>query len=260
MKRKGPIPKDVVAAVEAALADLPGALSRIGRYVLAEPDATVGASMAELAASSRCGEASIVRFCRHLGFDSFHAFKLALASDIAYAKGAQVHGATALPDRIVKALYSTSSGLSDEVLRDVARRLVAARHIDVFGSGISGYVAEIFAYRFSRLGLVARTFRDPVVAEEVSAAIRADSVFIAISETGLTAHTLNFLSVARDQGAYTVAVSGRRLSPISELCDAVLLTTRLSPLPERGETSPAIAKIYVCELLAQQIIELRGAD
>ncbi|MEZ5862273.1 MAG: MurR/RpiR family transcriptional regulator [Geminicoccaceae bacterium] len=251
------MPKDVLVAVEAALADLPGALARVGTYVLAEPDETVGASMAELAARSGCGEASIVRFCRHLGFDGFREFRIALASDIAYAKGARVHDATALPDRIVKALYSTSSGLSDELLLEVARRLVAARHIDVFGSGISGYVAEIFAYRFSRLGLVARTFRDPVVAEEVSDAIGADSVFVAISETGLTAHTLDFLSIARDRGAYTVAVSGRRLSPISELCDAVLLTTRLSPLPERGETSPAIAKIYVCELLAQRIIELR---
>lgn len=253
MKPREPFTRDVLVNIEAGLQDMPGALSRIGTYILAEPESTVRASMAELAETTGAGEASIVRFCKQLGFEGFRDFKIALTSEIAYARGSQVQGTSELADRIVGALYSTSEAISEDLLRVVAKRLLAARHVDVFGSGVSGFVADIYAYRLSRLGLVARAYQDPVIVGEVAAGIGPDSAFIAISETGLTVHTQRFLEMARAQGAYTVAVSGRQLSQLSELCDALLLATRLSPHPERGETTAAIAKIFVCELLARRI-------
>lgn len=242
-----------IGRIEATIGTCPKALSRIATYISREPERTARATMAELAELCGTGEASIVRFCRFLGYSGFRDFKIALASDIAYKHLAQPQGVPEAVSRINTAVSATSAELSNAEITRVARELVEANYINLFGSGVSGIVAELLAYRFSRLGLVARAFRDEVAAAEVAHMPQGRSVCMVISETGLTRHNEGLLRLARETGAYTVAVSGRRLPQLEVLCDTILLATPLSPPPERGETSAAIAKILICELLAQEI-------
>lgn len=248
--------RDVLRLIEASRDDLPDALARIADFILREPEAALRASMSELAVLSGSGEASIVRFCRKLGFEGFSAFKISLASDIAYRSGAEPRE-TDLGTRIADAVRATVDGTTETDLREVAQRLVAARHIDLFGAGVSSMVAQLFAYRFSRVGLVARAHRDAFVAEEVLGGLDDTSVYMTISETGLTTLTEHMLLAAGERGAYRIAISGRRIADLSRLCEKVLIATPLSPLPERGEIAPTVAKVVLCELLTEQIIRLR---
>ncbi|MCR8549192.1 MurR/RpiR family transcriptional regulator [Salipiger sp. P9] len=259
MSEKTPLMRDALRAIEASRDDLPDALARIADFILKEPEVAVRASMSDLAALSGSGEASIVRFCRKLGFDGFPAFKISLASDIAYRNGAEPRE-TDLGTRISDAVRATVDGTSVEDLREVAARLTAARNIDIFGAGVSGIVARLFAYRFSRIGLVARGLDDPVIAEEIVGALDDRSVYMTISETGLTRQTERMLSLAGDRGAYRIAVSGRRIADLGGLCDKLLIATPLSPLPERGEIGPSVAKVVLCELLADQVKLRRKAS
>ena len=250
--------RDVLRLIEMSRADLPDALARIADFILREPEAAVRASMSELADLTGSGEASIARFCRKLGFDGFSAFKISLASDIAYRSGAEPRD-TDLGTRITDAVRSTVDGTPQTDIEEVAARLLAARHIDVFGAGLSGMVAQMFAYRFARIGLVARGINDPFVAEETVGVLDTRSVYVIVSETGLTAQSERLLSMAGERGAYRVAVSGRRIADLSRLCEKILIATPLSPLPERGELGPTVAKIVLCELLSDQVKRLRTA-
>lgn len=243
---------DVQRRIEEGRDDLPGALARIADFVLQEPEVAVRASMSDLAELTGSGEASIMRFCRRLGFEGFRSFKISLASDIAYRSGAEPRQAD-LGTRISEAVRATLDGTRAEDLREVAERLVAARHIDIFGAGVTGSVAQLYAYRFSRLGLVARALQDPVVAEEITGALEKSSVYITISETGLTEQTERLLTAAGARGAYRVAISGRQIADLNRLCDKLLIATPLSPPPERGELGPAVAKLVLCEMLADQV-------
>ena len=249
--------QDVQRRIEAGRDGMPDALARIADVILDDPEAVVRASMADLAERTGSGEASIMRFCRRLGFEGFRAFKISLASDIAYRSGAAPRESD-LGTRITDAVRATIDGTSARDLRAVAERLVAARHIDIFGSGVTGSVAELFAYRFSRVGLVARACQDPVVAEEITGALDERSVYITVSETGLTEITGRLLTAAAERGAYRVAVSGRWIAELDRLCDVMLITTPLSPLPERGELGPAVAKLVLCEMLADEVKALRA--
>ncbi|WP_165937696.1 MurR/RpiR family transcriptional regulator [Antarcticimicrobium sediminis] len=255
MQEKHPFGHNVLTGIEASRGDLPEALARIADFILREPEVAVRASMAELADLSGSGEASIVRFYRRLGFDSFPDLKIALASDIAY-RGHVDPRSHDLGTRIAEAVRAVIDAPQRDELRQVAERMVAARHVDIFGSGLSGMIAGMFAYRLSWLGLVARSFQDPVETVEVAGALDTRSVFVTISETGLTAHTRHMLTLAGERGAYRVAVSGRRIAELNKLCDMVLIAPPLSPLPERGELSPAVAKIVLCELIADEIERL----
>lgn len=257
MTEQAPLTPHVLRVIEASRDDLPEAMARIADFILKEPETAVRASMSSLAELSGSGDASIVRFCRRLGFDGFHAFKLSLASDIAYRSSADPRGAD-LVTRVSDAARATVDGTDPQELGEVARRLAEARTIDIFGAGVSGMVAQLYAYRFSRIGLVARALTDPVIAEEVIDGVDARSVYMTISETGLTPQTEKLLRLSGTRGAYRVAISGRRIADLRHLCETLLIATPLSPLPERGEITPTVAKVVLCELLAEEVKALRS--
>lgn len=249
--------RHVLGLIETSRDDMPDAMARIADFIVKQPDTAVRASMSELASLAGSGEASIARFCRKLGFDGFTDFKISLASDIAYRNGAAPRQ-TDFGTRITNAVRATVDEANDNDLAEVARKLVASRHIDIFGAGVSGITAQLLAYRFSRLGLVARGIQDPVIAEEIIGALDGSSVYITVSETGLTSRVEAMLRTAGIKGAYRVAISGRRIADLNQLCDKVLIATPLSPLPERGELGPVVSKLVLCELLAEQIIRIRN--
>lgn len=252
--------RGVLENIRSAVPDLPIALSRVGSYILDHPTRVVGTSIAELATETGSGEASIFRFCQHFGYTGFRSFKLALAADIAYTNGANLAAeggdqapGRALADRIAIALAKTTEINGAAEIDTLAERLIAAHHVDVFGSGVTGHIAGIYAHRLGRAGLVARAFQDPVAAVEITEGSTPPFVAVAISETGLTVHTEQFLSAARRAGAFTAAISGRRLNLLNDIADLVLVAAALVPPPVRGETTPAIAKLFLCELVAGEV-------
>lgn len=248
--------------VRQAIDDMPDALSRIGKYILDNPDRVVRSSLAELAVLAQSGEASVVRFCKHLGYEGFRDLKIALTAELAGQRTVRrdrvstADGLSSLAGRLGNAMNDTAQSIQADLLVDLAARLKQSRRIDVFGVGISGIVAEMAAYRLMRVGLVAQAFQDATLAHEVMAGFDASCVAIGISETGLTPDTIRFLSGARAAGAFTLAITGRQNSPLTQAADAVLLAVAVDPPPTGGEMTAAPAKILLVEALAAAIAAL----
>ena len=261
-----PFGKDVILRVRSEIDTMPDALSRIGKYIVDNPEKAVRSSVAELALHSTSGEASVVRFCRHLGYDGFRDLKLALAADIAYRDHARAaHGGDPqselgiLEARLSDSIVATRKLLDPLSLRHAAERLLASRRIDIFGAGVSGIVAQMLAYRLLRLGLVAQAFQDPTLAHEITNGVDATSTAIGVSETGLTSDTVNFLAGHRAASAFTILLTARPNSPAASKADIVLHAAALSPPPTGGEVGASIAKIFLVEALAEAIQELRAS-
>ena len=66
-----------------AIDEMPEALSRIGKYILDNPERVVRSSLGELAVLAQSGEASVVRFCKHLGYAGYRDLKIALTAELA---------------------------------------------------------------------------------------------------------------------------------------------------------------------------------
>lgn len=240
--------------------------SRVGQYVLANPEKVVHQTVAELAEYTHSGQASVLRLCRQLGFKGFSDFKLALMAELA----ANEHSAatdsdneadrySALLRRLTLSMQKTAYALNAEQLLAIAVHMVKARRISVFGSGISGLVSQLVSYRLMRLGLPAQAFQDPVLAHEVMTDVDKYCVALGISESGVTLDTVEFLKRARSAGAKTIAITGRVNSPVAQAADLVLLAVPIEPLTIGGDISPAISKIYLVELLAMAIADLSHA-
>lgn len=245
-----------------AIDGMPDAQSRIGKYILDNPEKVVRSSLAELAVLAQSGEASVVRFCKQIGYAGFRDLKIALTAELASQrsvrrqKGAAAGGLMPLASRLSTAINSTAQDFDAELLARLAIQLKNSRRIDIFGVGVSGIVAEMVAYRLMRVGLVAQAFQDATLAHEVMTTFDGSCVAIGISELGLTPATVRFLGEARASGAFTLAITGRAKSPLTQNADATLLAAPVNPPPVGGEIVAVPAKILLAEALAVAITAL----
>lgn len=247
-------------SLETQLATMPDALARAAVYILENPEKVVGFSLKELSLQCSVGEASIMRLCKIAGSDGFAAFKLALASELAVRRDV---GTTAYPKNetqyqalareLSSSVLETMKQLSMTQLCQIASKLSNARRINLFGSGVSGITADLFAYRFLRSGLNATAIRDITHAKEISNILGTDCVAVAISESGTSLNTIDFLRMARLTGSYCLAVTCNERSPLAREADDVILMARLKISSYGGYINGVPRAVLVAETLASLV-------
>ncbi|MDQ0562274.1 DNA-binding MurR/RpiR family transcriptional regulator [Rhizobium mesoamericanum] len=245
----------ILSRLHEEIDQLPNALARIAKYILENPEKVLRQSVAELGEFAGSGEASILRLCRQIGFTGFRDFKLALAAEVGRPQLAVVSSSGADPaiDKLQRTLIENLEVAHSHVdltsLDRIAEALATARRIDIYGAGMSGFVAEMLAYRLLRVGLTALAFRNSHMAHEVANGLGEGCVAVAFSVSGLTVETVQFLKGARAAGATTVAVTNRTQSPLSKAAHYSLQASGLHDNPFGGTLTPVAGKIFVIECL-----------
>ena len=72
----------VIHKIRFSLDSMGPAEKRIADYLLSHTDDIIGLSITELAQRCGCGDATVVRFSRRLGFEGYQELKLRLASEM----------------------------------------------------------------------------------------------------------------------------------------------------------------------------------
>lgn len=240
-----------------ALDTYPGALARAAQYVVENPEKVVHQSLAELSDFAKVGQASVIRLCRELGFDGFTPFKIALSADLAVRNSGDVaaNGGASDPlsrtaDLLCASINETRQLLDDEALSRIADRLARSVRVDLFGMGVSGMIGELIGYRLLRLGFHANAMRDAVLAHEVSNGLGPKATTIAISQSGSTPDTVQFLKHAHDAGAFTVAVTCHPKSALAKVADETLTMARLQEPTYGGPITDVPRAVLIAEAIA----------
>ncbi len=206
---------------------------RIADYITENLNDIMSVSISELSANCGCGDATVVRFSRRLGFEGFQGLKIAIAGDLG--------GASAISSEINKTdscyeifskrvndiaitLQNTQSVLDPEVLEKAAKTIMNAKRIVVFGLGNSAAIAADAAHKFLRLGLNAQYCTDNHLQAIIASHIDRQSVAIAISHSGSSKDIVEALELSKIGGATTIAITNHGTSPIVEAADICLFT------------------------------------
>jgi len=220
----------LIANIRSAAPNMTPALTRVADYVLANPQAVLYQSITELAEEASSSEASVMRFCKELGFSGFQNFKLMLAQELATQGQANAPATAAdsvqsLIDTAKVALDETERLLDRSVLTTVARELLAASHIEIFGVAASAITAQYLEYKLTRLGLRARAVADSHLATMIAATSDPTTVHILVSSSGSTIDTVRVADLAHSRGARTIIITNRSKSPLAAISDHVLLAS-----------------------------------
>jgi DNA-binding MurR/RpiR family transcriptional regulator len=249
----------LLVRLEAAFDRYPTALVRAAQYIVENPDKVVHQSVAELSSYAGVGQASVVRLCRDLGYDGFTEFKIALATDLAVrsakdpARAQSGDPLTEVARLLCESITETRELMDDKTLRAVARGVSGAVRIDLFGSGVSGMIADLIAYRLLRLGFHASCVRDAILAHEISSGLGPNTAAIAISQSGATPDTVKFLKYAKAAGAFTVALTCHPKSALAKVAHRTLTMARLREPTYGGPITDVPRAVLIAEALAMAL-------
>ena len=220
-------PSGVVERIRRSRADFSATEAAIAERVLADPQAVLVATTSSLAGSAGVSQASVVRFCRALGYAGLPDLRLALAQelsrrDLEHERSGVAHGRIDASDSLAdlaakiafheaRSIEQTARRLDLNVLEEVARAITAPRSVTVFGVGASGLVAADLTQKLQRIGQPCQFHADTHVQRVHAALLDADDVAIGFSFSGRTRDVDDCLRLARDGGAFTVAVTGETM-------------------------------------------------
>lgn len=240
--------------------------SRAARVIADQPEVAVNLTITELAELAGVGEATVSRLCRALGFASFHALKIAIATHLQSPGSPSESGSavTAEPARrraaasqVALLIDETADLLDDASLERAVDAIAKARRTDIYGVGSSGLSAQDARARFAYLGLNCHAPLDHHFQIMAAASLKDTDVLLLVSASGSTRELLPLAQLARKAGATVIVLTAAPRSPLGRVADVRLLTGRLRKGPV-GNLETKIVQLFAIELLASALSDRLG--
>lgn len=223
---------NTITNIEVLYDSMGKAEKKIANFLLSNPKNLLALSISELAEKCDCGEATVTRFARRLGFNGYQQLKISVAQDknipkiaekIEFDDSADVIFSKVCED-IFSSLEKTKAGLKKDQLNAFCKCLLTIKNIYIFGLGNSASIAVDAAHKLSRLGLKASACNDNHMQAILASHTDSDCLVLAISHSGSSKDIIQALKLARENGATTACITDRSKSPIFKVCDYILTT------------------------------------
>ncbi|MEG1381617.1 MAG: MurR/RpiR family transcriptional regulator [Ruthenibacterium sp.] len=225
---------------------------RVAEYVAPRLGSIPALNIKQLAQKSHTSEASVIRFCKALGYRGYRDFTLSLSAALGSMRseesGAAEHYKDIRPGDDLNTIienvsYNNRCSIDDTLAvldkNEVARAVIVLREaarINLYGLGASGLVCQDAAQKFLRIRKNCQAFVDGHSLQTAAALLEQEDVAVLISNSGDTLEILDALHLVLKSGAKTIAITRYANSPLARQSDIVL---RIST-PEIGFRSGAM--------------------
>ncbi|MBO1265155.1 MurR/RpiR family transcriptional regulator [Proteiniclasticum sp. SCR006] len=236
---------------------------RLADYILKERDQIMFMSITELAEKSKVGESGIFRFCKNLGLKGYQEFKISVAQSINSEENdttRNIDTEILLNDSLevlagkvkqtnISALDQTYNLLDYEDLDKAVEKIITADRIRFFGIGSSLITAMEGQNKFLRVTNKAEVIIDSHFQVMTAAQMNEKEVAIIISYSGQTKDSIEVARMAKESGAFVIAITRFSKSPMTAYADVTLLCGANEGPLQGGSLSAKISQLYLLDVL-----------
>ena len=246
---------------------------RVAPFVQEHTEDIVTLTLQGIAAGCSTSDATVLRFCRSLGFFGFSDFKTTLVTDL-LRQGRKPAGhiekdsddaakKEAFLSAFQSQLQTTLRNCNYRDIHSVAASLLKAKKILLVGLGGSAGIAQILSDALGSLGIYSTCINDPSIIRNLAPVLNKNDLFIGISHSGETEEVVKAAAIANEQGAVTVGVANFSPSPLADIARYNLITgipQGLTGVPNNlmgGYSCQArIAQLAVLEMMLYELSEM----
>ena len=242
---------------------------KVALAVLENPARIVDQNITALARTAQVSEPTVVRFCRTLGYDGWHEFKLKLAQGLALAlpglneQPAQDDLAADLINKIcsrsINTLLDLRNNLHPEAIQKALDILSKANKIEFYGQGTSGIVASDAQHKFFRSGVPTVAYADPAIHSIAAALMREGDAVVAISQRGNSPALVRSVKLARRGGAEVIVLAPSG-TPLADLATVLIPIDLIFNIDPYTPISARLAYLVVIDVLAVGLALQRGPE
>lgn len=230
----------------------------IADHILADPTCIAAATASSLAKATGTSPATVIRFCRKLGFSGLVDMKMSLAysqangenvimdlsreDDVHQIKQKVVNFTKMVVDHLMESL-------DDEALARAAHEISQAGQVVIVGEGGSGTICRAAYDVFLKLAIPCRYISDAFFQAMEIGMMKNCDVLLLIVNSGRTINMIQNAKLAKECGVKTIGIVGPANSPISRYLDIEIQTSLFS-----SEYFSDLAAARTCELTTISIL------
>ena len=196
----------------------------ISNYLIENMDTAARLSIQEFAKNTKVSTATISRFAKKIGFDSFQDLKLAIHSS-------ELSPEDSYKDILAKNFTSNISSLNatlqlieSETLDKVMNILLSAKTCGFFGLGGSNAVALIAYHKFLRMPLQTVYHQDFHYQQMLASKLTEKDCAFVISHTGKNKDTLKIVDILKSNHVPVIAITSFANSALVKKSDLALIS------------------------------------
>lgn len=232
---------------------------------LKNPSIFLSKNIKELGDITKTSGASVIRFCKNLGFKGFKDFQIACAQEQPVKINNQIETIITENDNPTSVLFKLQTSLSKnlvdlgrsidhEELNPAVELIDKARVVFIAGEGASGLAAEDFFDKLFRSGKEVIFIRSSHIALEGITNITKNDVLIIFSYSGMTQEPLLMAKQARKNYAKIVLITRKKKSPLRQISDVVISLPTNEKLLRFGAVNSLFSEMFVSSLLYLSLI------
>jgi DNA-binding MurR/RpiR family transcriptional regulator len=269
-REKHPIFGDLLGEIANQIPSFHASEVAIADCVLSNPDLASSMNISQIADRSGTSVASVVRFCKTLGFKGYPEFRMALIGQLsrqtAQGTDLQLDGGITVDDSATEvirkiayadslAIKTTAERLDVETFVKTVDSWETASTIGIIGFASSGYVAMDLQLKLNRLGKRSVAWTDLHTALTSISLLKKGDVLVAISHSGTTLDIIDVVSEFKAKGVTIVLITNALRSPATGLADLVLFTSARETTLRSGATASRIAQLTVVDCLCVSLAQ-----
>lgn len=251
---------NVKRRVESIYDELTKSEKKIADFVLSNPGEVTGMTTSDLANQTTASPATVIRFCKSIGIDSFTQLKVALASGVTKEEpieNSDIEANETVDSIKEKLLYNayqsmvdTTKYLDNQKIESAVEVIEVAPVVYAFGIGASWLVAENFMQKFNRIGKSVIAISDIHIMLASLASAPKGSVILLVSNSGNTKEISYLVESASRYGVKTIGISQFGSNYLSKKADIGLDTVKPKEAELRSAaTSSLHAQFMVIDIL-----------
>ena len=212
---------DILYAAEAKVAD----------FILNNPGQALEANVSETAELSGVSDATVVRFCKRIGYAGFYQMKIQLSHDMGKNTALNREQDNCTNDSAQERMIAISNNImtiskhiDTEILKKCAAAIDKSSTVFVIGNGYAKIIACDIMYRLTRMGIRCNgggysetDFENLYLGQE-------NDVAIFISRSGEDKKTYNEMKLALKKKMITISLTDAIKCPMAQLADYSLTT------------------------------------
>ena len=254
--------KTVIETIHEYYGQIFSAEKKVADFILANPEKIINFNVSELASKSDVSDATVIRFCKHIGFDGYHHLKICLSRDIGRKQGNgsldpygfKPGSIGELLNGIINNIASIGRVIDPNVLATCVNLLRSCGYVHLVAIGNSTSLAQYLGFWFGRIGLHC-TFGSPEYFFSQINLARPGDVVLAISQSGSTKQVVQAVDLAAERGLKTIAISKYKHSPLSKRVDHLLLSANGEKFHNLYMKYSLLSEMIVIETLLYHLLD-----
>lgn len=228
----------------------------IANFILNENGQIENTSITDLAKKTNTSSATITRFCKKIGCDSFVNMKIQLhdtKSNELITKDHNVFSDVyAYYDKVIE---HTKQLIDKALIYELVKAIKSADNIYLYGIGSSGLSALEMMQRLLRMGFNVSGISDSHMMIINSSIVSKKDLVIGISISGETQEVIHALKTCKSHGAKTVAITSFENSAITTFADTTLLVYNTSFMDNTRFINSQFSTMYLLDLISTLLLQ-----